>query len=80
MALTDDEKFRLIELFQNETCIWEVTSRSYMDRNMAAEAWMRIARAMGGELTAVQTIFQSAKFAKNVHIVLSRSRSRSSPY
>ena len=51
MALTDDNKFQPIELFQNKTCIWEVTSRIYMDRNMAAEAWMRITRAMGGGLT-----------------------------
>ena len=51
MALTDENKFRPIELFQNETRIWEVTSWNYMDRNMAAEAWMRMARAMGGGLT-----------------------------
>ena len=52
MALTNDNKFQPIELFQNETCIWEVvTSRNNMDRNMATEAWMRIARAMGGGFT-----------------------------
>ena len=61
MALTDDNKFQLIELFQNETCIWEVTSQNYMDCNMAAEVWMRIVQAMGGGLTYIQTIFQSAK-------------------
>ena len=48
-------KFQPIELFPNETCIWEVTSRNYMDRNMVAEAWMQIARAMGGGLTVTGT-------------------------
>ena len=46
-----DNKFQPIELFQYETRIWEVTSRNYMDHNMAAEAWMQIARRMGGGLT-----------------------------
>ena len=56
MALTDDNKFQPIELFQNEIYIWEVTSRNYMDRNMAAEAWLQIARAMGGGLTGTKMI------------------------
>ncbi|XP_076453553.1 uncharacterized protein LOC143288802 [Babylonia areolata] len=49
--MSDSETLRFIELVRSYPCIWDCSNPQYIDRSIAAECYISIAKAMGNGMT-----------------------------
>ncbi|KAL8567240.1 hypothetical protein ACOMHN_046650 [Nucella lapillus] len=50
-GLSENETFRFIELVRSYPCIWDCSNPEYIDRSIARECYISIARSMGNGMT-----------------------------